>query len=318
MPPALSVKQDAPVESSDGVDVQAAEAWVVSSAPIVGHLELVQTEPWASVFRAPLPDGETIWLKACAAHSDFEVPLTASLSSRWPATVTEVLAHDLDRRWLLMADAGERIADLGNPPEHWFDLLPDYARLQIGEMKHVDDHLDASVPDMRLARLPERYEELAAAELPLPLDEIVAIGAFAQRFANLCAELESHGIGATVQHDDLHMNNVYVKGGRLRVLDWGDASISHPFFSLFETFRFLTERNELAPGDPWFGRLRDAYLEPWGLGHGATFDLAMRIAGFARAIAWLDQREALPAQDRAEFDTGFEMILRLALRTASD
>ena len=64
--------------------------------------------------------------------------------------------------------------------------------------------------------------------------------------------------------------------------------------------------------------MRDAYLEPWGPGHGATFDLAMRIAGFARAIAWLDQRDALPAQDRAEFDTGFAMILRLALRTASN
>lgn len=318
MPPDLSLKQDATVESSDDVDVQAAEAWVVSSAPIVGHLELVQTEPWASVFRAPLPDGETVWFKACAPHSGFEVPLTASLSSRWPATVTDVLAHDLDRRWLLMADAGERIAELGNPPERWLDLLPDYGRLQIGEIEHAGDHLDASVPDMRLGRLPERFDELAAAALPLPPDEIVAIGAFTQRFANLCANLESHGIGATVQHDDLHMNNVYVRGGALRVLDWGDASISHPFFSLFETFRFLTERNELAPGDPWFERLRDAYLEPWGPGHDATFDLAMRIAGFARAIAWLDQRDAMPAQDRTEFDAGFAMILRRALRTASN
>ena len=317
MPTDLSVKQDAPVESTD-VDVQAAEAWVASSAPIVGHLELVQIEPWASVFRAPLPDGETVWFKACAAHSDFEVPLTASLSVRWPSTVTDVLAHDLERRWLLMADAGERIAELGNPPERWLDLLPDYALLQIGEIDHAGDHLDVGVPDMRLARLPERYDELAAAELPLPPDEIVAIRAFSGRFAGLCAELDSHGIGATVQHDDLHMNNVYVRGGTLRVLDWGDASISHPFFSLFETFRFLTERNQLAPGDPWFGRLRDAYLAPWGSGHGATFDLAMRIAGFARAIAWLDQRDALPAPDRAEFDTGFAMILRLALRTASN
>ncbi len=316
MPPNLSLKQDARVESNDDIDVQAAEAWVASSAPIAGHLELVQVEPWASVFRAPLLDGETVWFKACAAHSDFEVPLTASLSSRWPTTVTEVLAHDLDRRWLLMADAGERIAELGNPPERWLDLLPAYARLQIGEMDHASDHLDVGVPDMRLARLPERYDELAAAELPLPPDETLAIGAFAQPFAKLCAELESHGIGATVQHDDLHMNNVYVRDGTLRVLDWGDASISHPFFSLFETFRFLTERNELAPSDPWFGRLRDACLEPWGPGYGATFDLAMRIAGFARAIAWLDQRDALQAQDRAAFDTGFAMILRLALRTA--
>ena len=80
-----------------------AEAWVAGSVPIVGGLELVQTEPWASVFRGRLDGGGLVWFKACAPHQAFEVPLTASLSARWPTTVTEVLAHDVERRWLLMA-----------------------------------------------------------------------------------------------------------------------------------------------------------------------------------------------------------------------
>ena len=312
----LSRGKMALVDSQHLVEVEAAEAWVASSVPIVGHLELVQTEPWASVYRAALAAG-IVWFKACAPRWAFEVPLTASLSARWPTTVAEVLAYDLDRRWLLTADAGETFRELGNPPERWLDVLPAYARLQIGEIDHADDHLSAAVPDLRLARLPERYDELLAAELPLAPSETAAITAFGQHFSDLCAELESRGIGATVQHDDLHMNNVYVKDGALRVLDWGDASISHPFFSLFETFRFLTQMNRLSPGDPWFGRLRDAYLEPWGPGHVEAFDLALRVAGFAHAIAWLDQRDALPARDRPDFDMGFAMILRVALRTAS-
>jgi hypothetical protein len=301
----------------DDVDLRVAETWVAASVPIVGPVELIQTEPWASVFRAPV-DAGFVWFKACAPHQAFEVPLTASLSARWSTTVTDVLARDVDRRWLLMADAGEPLRDLGNPPERWLDVLPVYARLQIGESDRAADHLDAGVPDLRLPRLSERYVELLAADLPLEPGETAAIAAFGRRFSDLCAELESHGIGATVQHDDLHMNNVYIKGGALRVLDWGDASISHPFFSLFETFRFLTERNRLGPGDPWFVRLRDAYLEPWGSGHSEAFDLALRIAGFAHAIAWLDQRDALPAEDRPEFDKGFAAILRIALRSATD
>jgi aminoglycoside phosphotransferase (APT) family kinase protein len=64
----------------------------------------------------------------------------------------------------------------------------------------------------------------------------------------------------TVQHDDLHRANVYTEGGKLRVLDWGDSSISHPFVSLVVTFRFLEEVTKLPPGDPWFARLRDAHL----------------------------------------------------------
>lgn len=71
------------------------------------------------------------------------MPLTASLSARWSSTVTDVLAYDADRRWLLMADAGEPLRDLGNPPERWLEVLPAYARLQIGETEHAADHLDA-------------------------------------------------------------------------------------------------------------------------------------------------------------------------------
>jgi hypothetical protein len=62
----------------------------------------------------------------------------------------------------------------------------------------------------------------------------------------------------------------------LRLLDWGVASISHPFMSLVVTFRFLEETNKLAPNDSWFARLRDAYLEPWGRGLEDAFTLRLR------------------------------------------
>jgi hypothetical protein len=231
--------------------------------------------------------------------------------------VTEVLAYDLESRWLLMADAGEPLGVLGNPPERWLKILPAYAELQVGEAEQVVAHLALGVPDLRLTQLPPLYEDLLKADLPLEADEISALGAFLPRFVELCEELEGGRIGPTVQHDDLHMNNVYLKDDTLRVLDWGDSSISHPFFSLFETERFLVERNRLPADDPWFARLRDAYLEPWGPGQRATFDLAVRVEGFAHAIAWLHQRDALSKGDRQGFDQGFAEILRLAMRKAS-
>ena len=78
-------------------------------------------------------------------------------------------------------------------------------------------------------------------------------------------------------------------------------------------FRFLGEVNHLPPGDPWFARLRDAYLEPWGQDRRALFDVAHVVGGFAHAIAWLRQRDNLPDADRPAFDEGFSTILRLAL-----
>jgi Phosphotransferase enzyme family len=305
----------APVDASGTVDIDEAQSWVRSRLTITGSLEHFQTEPWASVFRAPF-HGEVVWFKACALHQSFEVPLTAELSASWGA-VTEVLAHDVDRRWLLMADAGETLRTLGNPPQRWLEVLPAYGELQIGETARAQEHLARGVPDLRVARLPALYEELLRAELPLGTADRSSLGAFHPRFTELCEELDGAGIGATLQHDDLHMNNVFVRDGVLRVLDWGDASIGHPFFSLFETFRFLVERNRLPREDPWFARLRDAYLEPWGPGRRSTFDTALRVAGLARAIAWLHQRDALSEADRRGFDPGFAHILRLALGRAT-
>lgn len=109
------------------------------------------------------------------------------------------------------------------------------------------------------------------------------------------------------------MANLYSDAGKFRIVDWGDSSIAHPFFSLLETFRFLEEFNHLLPDDLWFQRLRDAYLEPWGSGLQETFDSAMRIGWLAHAIAWTRQRDALPPAALPDFDRGLAIMLRRAV-----
>src|SRR5262249_9510847 len=220
--------------------------------------------------------------------------LTAELFARWPDRVTEVLGYDVERAWLLLADAGTPIRAFGNPPETWLAALPLYAELQRAEAAHAREHLTHQVPDLRVATLPARYEDLLQRNLPLERDEIGRLQRFTPRFAEWCAELAAHGVPETVQHDDLHMENVYRRCERLRLVDWGDASIAHPFASLVVTFRFLEERNKLPPADPWFARLRDAYLEPWGRRLAGAFTLAMRVGAFAHACAWGRQRDYLP------------------------
>jgi hypothetical protein len=78
----------------------------------------------------------------------------------------------------------------------------------------------------------------------------------------------------------------------------------------------LEERNRLAPDDPWFRRIRDAYLEGWGSGLTGLFDLAMRVGSFAHVIAELRQRAALSGADRDQFDDDFRVWLRRALAYA--
>ena len=103
--------------------VDGAESWVRSWVPITGPLKLFQTEPWASIFRAPV-DGGVIWFKARAPRHGRPARRDA---------VTKVLAHDLDRDCLLMADAGEPVRVLGNPPERWLEDVGEH------ELKGVPD-----------------------------------------------------------------------------------------------------------------------------------------------------------------------------------
>jgi phosphotransferase family enzyme len=277
-------------------------------------MEIAHDRSWATVWRVPLADG-VAWFKACAPVQAFEPRLSAQLFARWPDRVAEVLGHDEERAWLLLADAGKPIgASGGNPPELWLKALPLYAELQRDETAHAGDHLTHHVPDLRLARLPERYAYLLDHDLPIGADEILRLRRFVARFIELCDELAEHGIADTIQHDDLHMTNLYADSNPPRVLDWGDASISHPFASLVVTFRFLEEVTGLAPGDPWFNRLRDAYLEPWGRGLNDTFSLALRVGSFAHTFAWARQRDALPLEARSEFDKPFQIVLRRAIR----
>jgi Phosphotransferase enzyme family len=300
-----------PWRNSGRVD-HAVEEWIRAHVQPIGPIEAGYERPWSTVLRVPIADG-VAWFKTCAPVSAFEPRLAAALFARWSDRVAEVIGHDDERAWLLTTDAGTPMRVSGNPPGMWLAALPLYAELQRSEVAYADDHLAHRVPDMRLPTLPARFETLIARELPLEEEEADRLRQFAPRLADLCDELAAYDVPDSIQHDDLHHANVYERDGQLRFLDWGDACVSHPFMSLVVTFRFLDEQNKLPPDDPWFTRLRDAYLEPWGNGQTDAFELAIRVGAFAHAIAWLRQRDYLPDQARPDFDRWFRVILRRAV-----
>jgi len=290
----------------------AVEAWLRNVVTPTGPPALEMERPWSTVLRVPVGDGETVWFKHCKTAQAFEPRLTSALFSRWPDRVVRVLAVDDARSWLLLADGGTPFGAFGNSPDAWEAVLPLYAELQIGEVTHAEEHLAAGVPDLRLASLPAHYADMLAREdVPLEREQRDRLQRFEPRFAELCAELAGTA-RETVQHDDLHIGNVYADGDVLRILDWGDTSISHPFFSLVVTFRVLEEVVKMPPGDPAYARLRAAFLEPWGADV-ATFELAMRLGIIAHTFTWFRHRDAMPAADRVQFDEWFPHILGRAV-----
>lgn len=209
-----------------------ATAWIDAHVERTGAVEQPHVRAWATVLRVPTTAGP-VWFKANEPGLRHEVFAVERLSSRVPSRVPPLLASDLDRGWLLMGDAGERLREVVERERsltRWHDVLEGVADLHHTLEPDVDDLLAAGVPDLRLATLADRYAEL------------VDHDGFEQRFRDavprvrdLVAELASYGLPETLQHDDLHDGQVFVADGRNLVLDWGDAVVSHPFFTLSVT-----------------------------------------------------------------------------------
>ncbi len=256
-------------------------AWIRARADVTGPIEQPHVMPWSTVLRAHTPDGP-VWFKANEPSMIFEASLVALLARKRPDAVTPLLAVDLERGWMLMVDGGERLREViarERDLSRWLDVLPLYASLQIDLIPHVDELLALGVPDRRLVVLPS-----LAAEVPELAEDLPVI-------EELAARLAAFGIPETIQHDDLHDGQVFVRDGRPRVFDWGDACVAHPFLTMAVTLEGVIDwgLDDVQGSEP-LGPYRDAYLAQFELyppseALDEALDLALRLGWVARAVA---------------------------------
>jgi hypothetical protein len=242
----------------------------------IGEIEQPHVYPWSTVLRVPTEQGD-VWFKANADALRHEAALVERIAARRPDAVPPLLAADTTAGWLLMADAGESlrtVAPREQSLDRWHEILAFYAGIQLDLADDVDALLALGVPDMRLATLPKAYERL--------MDEIGADQRFraaVRTVADLCDELAGYGVPELLQHDDLHDGQIFVRDGRHVVMDWGDACISHPFFTLSVTLECVlafglddVENSvDVAP-------FRDAYLAPYAQRFNGDLVAATRVA----------------------------------------
>jgi Phosphotransferase enzyme family len=287
-----------------------AREWIEEHARIAGEIEQIHLRPWSTVLRVPTVDGD-LFFKAASISGTFEPALTLLLAARVPERIAEPVAVELERGWMLTRDAGTRLRELVQTAadlHHWTTLLPAYAALQIELASEVDELLRLGVPDRRLARIPELLADLLEdtdalmVDLPdgLTSEELARMRKELPEIAKMCAELGGFGIPETLQHDDFHDGNVFVRDGRHVFFDWGDSCVSHPFHTLVVTLRSVAARLDLEPGGADLLGLRDAYLEPLAFfaepaALREAFDLAYRVGTIGRTLAWYEYvRESDP------------------------
>jgi hypothetical protein len=217
--------------------VEQAEAWIDEQLARIGRtrtgaVEQPHVTEWSTVMRLPT-DAGTVWFKANEETMVHEAAVMHLVATRSDGRVPRPLAHDAGTGWMLLADAGPRLRDV-IPEERslarWTDVLEAYARVQLACEDDVPELLALGLPDRRLHTLPDAYDDLLGS-----LDEVDPRLPGRAAVADLCDRLAAFGIRETVQHDDLHDGQVFLGAGVHQVLDWGDACVSHPFFTLAVT-----------------------------------------------------------------------------------
>ena len=232
---------------------------------MTGPIEDVRLRPWAAVLRVPTPGG-AVYFKEADDSLAHEARLIEILARRRPELVTDVVVSD-ERGRMLMRDAGEAlhaVLDRDLDLRYWEEALPLYAELQIEAVREADELIAVGAFDRRAAILPDVYERLVAqpAEGQTP-EEYVELCRFTSEVERICAQLVDAPIPATINNDDLTGGSIFVRDRSYRFLDWGDACLSHPFFTLTVTQRIIEIRHGLPVRSAEIARARDAYLEPF-------------------------------------------------------
>jgi aminoglycoside/choline kinase family phosphotransferase len=300
-----------------------AHEWIRSEAnrqsiEITGEIEQNHALAWSTVMRVPSSEG-TLFFKATAPGTIYEIALTQKLAEWYPDCLPELIAVDAARGWMLMRDGGEQLRAAIRPTQNiipWQPVITQYAELQIGLAEHISEILALGIPDRCLTALPMLFEELLADEATLMIDqekgltssEFQQLKNLTPRFKQICSDLAAFGIPDSLNHGDFHDGNVLLKNGRVTFFDWGDASVTQPFVSLrtlFVSIEISLKLDDYA-FTPEMSQLLDRYLEAWqayGSKEALTsaYRLSKPVASIVSALSWYQTISKLAGSLRQEY-----------------
>jgi hypothetical protein len=193
-------------------------------------------------------------------------------------------------------------------------LAREAAELQRTLVEHREALLDAGMTELRpedaagyLAARVEQYAALAAGDprrlAPDVAEEVRARLPDVRRWAEEVAAL---GLPITLNHNDLHENNVFDAGDRLRFFDFGDSLLTEPLGVLLIPLNILGEKLGADSDDPRLWRVADAAIEVWTdlvprRALTAVLPAALQLGRLGRVESWVRTQPSLADEELAEW-----------------
>lgn len=259
-----------------------------------GPVEQMRIWHRSAILRVPTNEGY-VYFKALPPATPVAETLAHELIAQYAEYLPSHLAVNPVRGWTLIREPGAYSPITNQAEEGWQEAVQALARIQINSVPRVKRYLQMGLPDRRIGRLPTQVELLLAdVEAMRPQRSRALTSIEVRRLQELepqlkhdCAQLASYRIPPALEHGDIFAGDIVTNSPAAIFLDWSDASISHPFFTVAQSC--TNESDSTVTDSSVRTRLRDAYLQAWGDYETPdrlleAFDLAYRLAPLHYAV----------------------------------
>jgi aminoglycoside/choline kinase family phosphotransferase len=243
------------------------DAWLRQQ--LGSQVSVRQLRSWqrSAIVRATVAE-QHFFFKAVPSVFAHEPALSTWLAAQSPGSVPVVHAVQPEQGWLLLSEAGGTPVDVQPNLERWSKALQQYAELQVATVSHAAALTRMGLPDRSGTWLDDGLNQLLADEAALLVnqpgglssDEVERLRDQATELHQRCVELLACGIPTALEHGDFGPWQVLADADRFTFLDWSDAALANPLFSLAS---FLMDLPELLASPQAREQLVAAYLAPW-------------------------------------------------------
>jgi hypothetical protein len=205
-----------------------------------GHIRQLQATASFALIRFATNRG-AVWFKAVGDPNLREFSVTRSLTTSFPQFVPELLAVRTDwNAWLTQEAPGQGLFETSDSAA-WCRAAEMLAELQIASLHHTSELLAAGVHDVRSQKLLNAVapfflamEEIMRAQTKTTVLKLTnqEIRGLREHVTEALYELEEHGLPNALNHLDLNPCNIIVSPSGCTFLDWAQAAVGNPFFSL--------------------------------------------------------------------------------------
>lgn len=233
-------------------------------------LEVILNTAWSTIYRFNTNQG-FVFLKKVPALLSIEANVINVLYNEFNAPVPRIIAYNDQLHCFLMRDAGIPLYDYFKDhfqPDILIKTMHEYTTLQMMTADKVQVFLEMGVPDWRLTKITQLYQDLIAEENLLmdggiTDDELTTLKKLTPKLLSICEQLSRYKIQDTFGHADMHDKNILIHPNtqQTTLIDLGEVVITHPFFSFQNCLHRTTEHFLLS--DSEYKQLQLACLQPW-------------------------------------------------------